>query len=230
MSHGAEFVESSFTRVREVVNRLQSPIPDWSTLLPLLCGPLSSLNLLPQPFRKYNTDPLPEGSLSLTRHIPSLQRALLEHVVPTWESTLVEEKKALLLTQYFCPEDSTNISPAPVGIALLAYSSILSLPLTEYSINLLASLSTEYPINRLHAAIFSSPNTDTVQKQSVTWEDCLRNVAAVPAKVANTAGGNTQIPPELEQGRYFDSVSLRCESLIFTLSTASTQGVRCIVT
>jgi telomere length regulation protein len=65
---------------------------------------------------------------------------------------------------------------------------------------------------------------DSLQKQSVTWEDSLRNVAAVPAKVANAAGRDTPIPPELEQGEYFNNVSLRCEYLIFTLSTAPTQG------
>ena len=224
MSHGEEFFESSFRRIRDVIIRLQSPIPDLSTLLSLICGPLGSLNLLPQPFRENNTDPLPEGSLNFTKHIPPLQRALLEHIIPTWEYTLVEENKALLLTQYFCPELSF-VSPASVDIALLAYSSILSLPLTEYSINLLARLSTKYPIDTLHAAIFSTRNPDSMQKRSIIWEDCLRDVVAVPAKVANAVGGTTQIPPELEQGKYFDNVSLRCEFLIFTLSTASTQGV-----
>jgi telomere length regulation protein len=65
---------------------------------------------------------------------------------------------------------------------------------------------------------------DSLQKQSVTWEDCLRNVVAVAAKVANAAGRDTLIPPELEQGAYFNNVSLRCEYLIFTLSAAPTQG------
>jgi telomere length regulation protein len=220
-----EFVESYLNQVRDVITRLQSPIPDLPTLLSLLCGPLSSLNLLPPQFRKYNNDPLHEGVLNSTRHIPPLQRALLEYVIPTWEATLVVEKQTLFLTQYFCPEPYA--SPGAGDIALLAYSSILSLPLTEYSINLLARLSTEYPVDRLHAAIFSSRNMDSVQKQSVTWEDCLRNVAAVPGKVANAAGGTTRIPPELEQRKYFDNVSLRCELLIFTLSPAPTQGVPC---
>jgi len=218
-----EFVESSLSQVRDVITRLQSPIPDLPTLLLLLCSPLRSLNLLPLPFRKYNTDPLPGGIINITRHIPPFQRALLEHVIPTWESTLAEEKKTLLLTQYFCPEPSFA-SLAAGDIALLAYSNILSLPLTEYSVSLLVQLSAEYPVDKLYAAIFSSHNTDSVQKQLVTWEDCLRNVAAVPAKVANTAGRSTPIPLELEQGKYFDNVSLRCEYLIFTLSTASTQG------
>jgi telomere length regulation protein len=221
MSH--EVVKSSLSQVRDIMTRLQSPIPDLPTLLSLLCGPLSSLNLLPPTFRKYNNDPSTAGTLNFARHIPLLQRALLEHVIPTWESTLVEEKKTLLLTQYFCPQPSFT-SPAAGSIALLAYSSILSLPLTKYSISLLARLSTEYSIDKLHAVVFSSWNMDSLQKQSVTWEDCLRNVAAVPAKVANAAGRDTPIPSELERGEYFNNVSLRCEYLIFTLSTAPTQG------
>jgi telomere length regulation protein len=216
--------DSALTQIKDAITRLQSPISDLPTLLPLLCSPLGSLGLLPPPFRKYNSEPLVEGTLDLAKHIPALQRALLEHVVPTWESTLAEEKKTVLLTQYFCPDPFSFTLPAAGDIALHAYSSILSLPLTEYSIKMLARLSIEYPVDRLHAAIFSTRNTDSVQKQLITWEDCLRNVAAVPAKVANAAGGIARIPPELEQKKYFENVSLRCEILIFAWSTAWIPG------
>jgi telomere length regulation protein len=221
----AESIEGSFTQIRNIITRLQSPVPDLSTLLSLLCGPLSSLQLLPPPFTKYNTDPLPEGTVNLARHIPPLQRELLEHVVPTWETALVEEQKVMLLKQYFCPEPFLA-SPTAGVIALLAYSSLLSLPLTEYSIRLLAHLSTEYSVDKLHDTIYSSRSTESPQKQSIIWEDCLRNIAAVPGKVANAAGGKMRIPPELEQEKYFHNVSIRCEFLIFTLSAASASGTQ----
>lgn len=222
----ADFTDSSLIQLRDVITRLQSPIPDLPTLQSLLCGPLSALGLLPPPFRKYNNEPLVEGALNVTRNIPLIQRALLEHVIPTWESTLAKEKETTLITQYFCPDSFSFALPAAGDIALLAYSSILSLTLTEYSIRLLAQLSVEYPIDRLHAAIFSRRSTDSSQRQSITWEDCLRNIAAVPAKVANAAGVTGRIPLELEQKRYFNNVSIRCEVLIFALSNASTQGER----
>jgi len=184
------------------------------------------MDLLPPPFRKYNNEPLPTDVFNMSRHIPPLQRTLLEHVIPTWESTLAQEKKTVLLTQYFCPDSFSFALPAAGDIAVLAYSSMLSLPLTENSIRLLARLSVEYPIDRLHTAVFANRNTDSFQKRLIAWEDCLRNVAAVPAKVANAARATTRIPPELEQKTYFENVSTRCESLISKLSAASTKGVR----
>jgi telomere length regulation protein len=213
------------TRIREVITRLQSPIPDLTTLLSLLCGPLDSLELLPPQHRKYNNNPIPKGTLNLTKHILPLQRVLLEYVFPTWESTLIEEKKLMLLTQFFCPDSFSFASAAAGDIAVLAYSSILSLPLKDHSINLLARLSTAYPVDRLHTAVFSSQALNPSQKQSVIWEDCLRNVIAAPGKVANATGTNASIPPELEPKTYFDNVSLRSEFLIFTLSVASNRGM-----
>ena len=205
-------------QVREVIKRLQSPIPDLSALLSLLCGLLDSLGLLPPQYSKYNDNPLPKGALNLTRHILPLQRVLLEHVFPVWESALEEEKKVSLLNQFFCPDSFSFMSVVAGDIAVLAYSSILSLPLTTYSINLLAHLSTEYPVDRLHAAVFSS---QALQKHSpVIWQDCLRNVISVPGKVANAIGTDTSAPLELEHRVYFDNVSVRCEFLISTLSTS----------
>jgi telomere length regulation protein len=154
------------TQIREVITRLQSPIPDLSTLLSLLCGPLDSLGLLPPQYRKFNSIPIPKGTLNLTRHVLPLQRVLLERVFPTWESILVEEKKLLLLTQFFCPDSFSFTSAAAGEIAVLAYSSILSLPLMDYSINLLARLSTEYPVDRLHAAVFSNHASESFCRNS----------------------------------------------------------------
>lgn len=217
------------TQIRQVIARLRSPISELSTLLSLLCGTLDSLGLLPPQYREYSDNLIPKDTLDLTKHILPLQMALLEYVFPTWESIFVDERKLVLLTQFFCP-DSFSFASATAGhIAVLAYSSILSLPLKGYSINLLAQLSTAYPVDRLHAAVFSSQALNDSQKQSVIWEDCLRNVIAAPAKVANATGANARIPRELEHRVYFDNVSVRSEFLIFTLSAVSNQGMPRVV-
>ena len=209
--------------VREVINRLRSTVPDLPTLLSLLACPLDCLRLLPPKFRSYNTNPLPDGAQIAAKHIPSLQRAILEHVLPTWRDVLTEEGAIVLLEQYFCPDAFSFASPAAGEVTSLAYSSIISLPLTDYSIHLLVRLTREYPIDRLHAAVFSN-STQGIPRQSITWEDCVSSVVSVPAKVANALGEKSDVPPLLDQATYFNNLSLRCESLIFSLSSKRSTG------
>ena len=85
----------------------------------------------------------------------------------------------------------------------------------------------EYPIDRLHRAIFVDRTASDLEQQTVTWEDCLRNISSVPAKVANAASGDRQIPTELQHGAYFNHVSKRTEFLIWTLSQKPAKGAHC---
>ncbi|KAJ7738480.1 telomere length regulation protein-domain-containing protein [Mycena maculata] len=202
-------------QVEEVLSRLQTALSDVSTLLGLLCGPLDCISLLPPQFRRYNTEPLPPGAVNISRHVPALQRAILQHIGPTWESVLAEKDAVPLLEQYFCPDPFSFASPVAGDVTLLAYSTILSLPLTEYSVRLLVRLSERYPIDRLHSAVFSHRERNA--KQTLGWEDCVRNVAAVPAKVANALQGKG-VPPRLEHGFYFNALCKRCECIIPSLS------------
>lgn len=216
---------SSITQVQDIISRLQSPIADLVTLLSLLCSPLNSLGLLPPQFRRFDNSLALANTPIVARHIPIIQRAILVHIAPTWKSTLDEEKKSLVLTQFFCPDSFSFASPAAGEVALSAYSTILSLPLSEFSVSLLARLSVEYPLDRLYKVVFFNQTADPFEKRSIAWEDCLRNIASVPAKVANAIAEGLEIPPELEQGRYFNNLCLRCEILIFSLSTAPTEGM-----
>ncbi|KAJ7098107.1 telomere length regulation protein-domain-containing protein, partial [Mycena belliarum] len=200
-------------QVEEVIGRLQTALSDLSTVLALLCGPLECIGLLPPQFRQYNLEPLPSGAVNISRHIPAFQREILQHIGPTWESSLAEKNAAPLLEQYFCPDVFSFASPAAGDVTLLAYSTILSLPLTEYSIRLLIRLSERYPIDRLHAAVFAGEHNS---KNMLAWEDCVRDIAAVPARVANTLRGSG-IPPELEHAFYFDAVCRRCECAVASL-------------
>jgi telomere length regulation protein len=214
--------------VRELVNRFASPVPDLTTLCSLLCSPLERIGLLPSPFRRFNVEPLPDSAeFYVPKYIPLLQRALLEHVAPTWQATLDEENMSLLLQQYFCPDSFSFAISAAGQVALFAYSSILSLPLGEFSIQLLARLSKDYPIDKLHSVLFS--RNDPSAKLVISWEDCIRNVLAVPAKVANALGERGVVPQILEHRAYFNNVSIQCEALIHSISSRPARGVLCSV-
>lgn len=208
------------TQIKDVISRLQSPIPDVSTLLRLLVAPLNCIGLVPPRFRKYDTEPLPKDSFNIARHIAPIQRALVEHVVPTWEPTLVEEDYYELVEQYFCPDLISFASSAAGQLAILAYSTLLSSALHEPAVRLLVKLCRGYPIDVLHSIIASSKG----KLKEVTWEDCVRNVAALPVKVANAMGPSGKIPAELHLDTYFNNVSLRCERLMSTLANAPAKG------
>ncbi|PBK77934.1 hypothetical protein ARMSODRAFT_14329 [Armillaria solidipes] len=199
---------------RDVVKQLRLPVGDITTLLALLSAPLDCLGLLPPTLRKYNINPLPDDTTQVLRHIPTIQKTILQYIFPTWEAALAKINATSILEQYFCPDSFSYALSSSGDVALFAYSTILSVPLSAYSIRLLERLTKEYPVDRLHRAIFSGGSTS---KKDVLWEDCIRNLAAVPAKVANFSGTDP-IPSSLEQGNYFTSLSVRCEALIFSLA------------
>ncbi|KAI0721524.1 telomere length regulation protein-domain-containing protein [Cerioporus squamosus] len=208
----AEHADTTQAQIRETITRLQAPIPDLATLLPLIAAPLATMGLLPPRFRVYNTTPISTDASSIQRHIPALQRALLEHVIPTWEPALLQEGKYEMVEQYFCPDSISFASPAAGQLAMHAYSTLLSTPLRDYSVRLLAKLCRAYPVDVLHSG-----------RRSITWEDCVQDVVSVPAKVANYMGGRSDIPSVLEHGTYFANVSMRTESLIYVSSAKKTQ-------
>ncbi|EIN07826.1 hypothetical protein PUNSTDRAFT_126727 [Punctularia strigosozonata HHB-11173 SS5] len=216
--------DASLQPIRQTISRLQSPIPDLDTLLALLTAPLDALRLLPPQFLAHNTQPLPPNAFSISRHLPPLQRALILHVVPTWHADLRDAGALPLLDQYFCPDAFSSASTTAGEVALHAYPSIISTPLNEYTLRVLSKLSKAYPIDRLHTVIFNSPTAtaDAHGRASAakTWEDCVRDVCAVPAKATNAAGPGSPLalPAELAQDVYFNHLSLRTESLVADLS------------
>ncbi|KAF9050690.1 hypothetical protein BDZ89DRAFT_1005984, partial [Hymenopellis radicata] len=202
--------------VREIIKQLQAPVPDLSTLLSLLAGPLDCLGLLPPRFQQNNANPLPKGAVHIARHIPSMQRAIVEHIYPTWEPVLSQDGSQCLLQQYFCPDTFHFALHTSGSVALQAYSTLLSTCLSQQCIMLLEMLTQSYPVDRLHSAIFSATRTEV--RVEMTWEDYIQNVVAVPAKVANYVGTGA-IPVILQQGNYFNHLSTRCECLIYSLSS-----------
>jgi telomere length regulation protein len=213
-------------QIQDLLNQLRAQIQDLPTLLSLLTAPLGAINLLTPQFRPYNTNPL--GSFNLSKHIPQLQHVILTHVVPVWEQALVSEGANALLEQYFCPDSFSNAQPVAGEVAMLAYSTLMSSSsdgLTDYGIRILERLVVEYPVDRLYAAVYSSSQKDKLVR-GVLWEDCVKNICMVPGKVANAfaARGTGDVPPMLENGMYFNNLSIRCEVLIFSLSSSSSDS------
>nr|GAT43941.1 predicted protein [Mycena chlorophos] len=197
--------------------QLQSPIPDADSLLNLLAPPLAGLSLLPPQFARFTPHPSPFSAADVLRHLPSFQREILRHIGPSWESALEENGQAAILDQFLCPDVFSFASPAAGDVTLAAYSTIMSLPFTKYSLRVLSRLSERYPVDRLLLAVFASDDKDA--KRMRRWEDCVRNIAAVPARVANALEGK-DIPPALEPGLYFGRLCKRTEHAIASLSAS----------
>ncbi|KAJ7063112.1 telomere length regulation protein-domain-containing protein [Mycena amicta] len=204
-------------QAEEIIAQLQTQISDPDTLLRLLAPPLACISLLPPQFVRYNVHPLPHTAVNISRHIPSFQREILRHIGPTWEPALAEKGLAALLDQYLCPDIFSFASPTAGEVTLLAYSTIMSLPFTEYSLRALVRLSERYPIDRLYVAVFARDGQDA--KRMRRWEDCVRNIAAIPSRVSNALRGDG-VPPSLEHGPYFSNICKRTECAIAALSAS----------
>ena len=215
-------------QIRNVVNKLKAPIPDLPTLLALVSGPLDSIGLLPPHYAQCNTAPL-SVPVDVSRHLPPIQRALLEHVIPTWEVVLSQAQLTSLVEQCFIPDSFSYAKPAAGEVAAHAYASILSLPFSSYSINLLARLTKAYPIDRLHSCAFPHGDAYSSSAQSIFgWEDVVKNLLSVPARVANALEGKGGYPKELEPDTYSFHLSVRSEVLFWKLSQEQANGVPCI--
>lgn len=206
--------------VQELLNKLQAPIENAETVLAYLAAPLDDIGLLPPLYKEYNAEPLRKGAVNATRHLARFQQAILQHVLPVWDDTLRHRKALILVDQYFCPDLFSNALSISGNVALVAYSTLLSSPLSSYVVGLLERLSNEYPIDRMYHAVYVGSHA-TAQTKDAAWNDCIRNFAMVPGKVANAAGMEKAIPSLLENGAYFNALSTRFEKLVDKLSDDS---------
>ena len=225
LSMVAEHHNDAGNQVRDVINQLQLPVPDLPTLLALVSSLLDCIGLLPPQYMPYNRAPLHSAAFNIQRHLPPLQRALLEHVIPTWEPDLSRDKLMPLVEQWFIPDSFSYARPAAGEVTVHAYRSILSLSFTPYSMDLLARLTKAYPVDRLHTSVFAHLNKDSSSQQTIlAWEDVVKSILSVPARVANSLEGKDDPPKDLEQGTYFANLSVRCEALLWKLSQERTEG------
>jgi len=207
--------------LKQILDALQSPISDLETLLTLLARPLESIGLLQKRFQKYASEKLPKGSFNIPKHLPAIQRALLQNVLPSWDSALHEENALEILDQFFCPTPS--VSQNAGRTALEAYATILFTPFNTFSVQYLSQLARSYPIQTLFDCVFDSnpPNIAAIR-----WEDCVRVVISVPVKVANFCGHEHPVPKNLQYDAYITDLSSHTGDVIWRQASSgpSSQG------
>lgn len=211
-------VSDIHNEISSIIHALKSP-RDTSSLPALLTAPLKSIGLLPDAYDPNSISPLPIQVI-IPKHIPLIQQALLESIAPSWKISY----NHLLLEQCFCPTNvPRNVAPV-TEVVLLAYSTIVSVPLTQFSVHLLQRLSVEYPIDTLFEAIFEQ---GILMRNELVWEDLVRNMLSIPSRVANAFGASIKgaIPSNLEQAFYINDICLRCERLVAYASCQSSEEI-----
>jgi len=207
--------------VKQILDVLQSPIPDLATLLILLARPLESIGLLQARFQKYASEKLPKGSFNIPKHLPVIQMALLQNILPSWDGALHEENALEIVDQFFCPTPSASHNAGRT--ALEAYNTILSTPFNTFSVQYLSQLTRSYSIQTLFGCVFDSGSSNVA---AIRWEDCVRTVISVPAKVANFCGHEHPVPDNLQYDSYIIDLCSHTENIIWRLSSlgSNSQG------
>ena len=207
--------------LKQILDALQSPISDLEVLLTLLARLLESIGPLQTRFQKYALEKLPKGSFNIPKHLPVIQRALLQNILPSWDNTLREENALEISDQFFCPTPS--VSQNANRTALEAYATILSTPFNAFSVRYLSQLTRSYPIQSIFDCVFDS---NPLNIAAIRWEDCVRAVISAPTKVANFCGHEYPVPDNLQYGNYTTGLSSCTEDIIWRLSSldSSSQG------
>lgn len=205
--------------VKRILDSLQSPIPDLETLLNLLARPLESIGLLQTRFQKYAPEKLPKGSFSIPKHLPVIQRALLQSILPSWDGALREKNVLEIAEQFLSPTPSP--SQNAIRTALEAYTTILSTPFNAFSIQYLSKLTISYHLQLLFDCVLDSNSPDVA---AIRWEDCVRAVISLPAKVANFCGDQHIVPGNLQYDTYVANLCSHTEGMIWKLSSSGSSS------
>lgn len=211
---------SSHDDIAVILRALHTPIHELQELLSLLIAPLQAIALLPPAYENHNVKLLC-SSINIPNHIPLIQHVLIEKIVPAWEFALRESGNSQLLEQYFCPVCVNEDVPAAAEVVTLAYSTIISHPLVNFSAHLLQCLSANYPMVKILKMIFQRFS----MKQEVIWEDYVRNSLSIPTRIANSVGVRGYVPPSLESASYLQTVCVQCEQLIAYASSWDMNGM-----
>ena len=205
--------------VKQILDSLQSPIPDLETLLNLLARPLQSIGLLQTRFQKYVPEKLPQGSLSIPKHLPVIQRALVQTILPSWDSALHEENVQEIAEEFLCPTSSPSRNATRT--ALEAYITILSAPFNTFSIRYLSRLTESYHIQLLFDCVFESNPPDIA---AIRWEDCVRAMISLPTKVANFCGHKHSVPGNIQYDTYVANLCSHTEGIIERLTSPNSNS------
>ena len=181
---------------RECLSQLQGPINDLQTLTNLLASSLAAYSILLSRYQHFveTLIPLSRNQKAL-RLIPQFQLAILEQVLPNWGQTLEENDLMPLVQQWFCPVNcSSEYSP---DIARHGLSSILSVPLRQSTIAILERLHHHYPLSFMYC--HSVPVLGGLSIMATAWDEYLKDIFSLPAKVANAGGlDGIRVPEQLD--------------------------------
>ncbi|KIO28623.1 hypothetical protein M407DRAFT_230005 [Tulasnella calospora MUT 4182] len=202
--------------LRPILNELRKPIHSLDALKALLRSALKNLQIktsgginLKSEDQEFGTSAF---SASDVRHILPLQDVILQQIIPTWYHTLVEDGSNELVDLLFNPPKDGKHPSALVAVH--AHTTLLSaLPSSSaFAINLLEHLVTDWPLDKIHLAMFSRPLEISDGQLQSLWSDYLRAVFALPAKVANATKNNS--PERLTFSEFFTQTLESVEGLI----------------
>jgi telomere length regulation protein len=173
------------TALRHCRDTLRTPIPDVETFTSLLDSTMIAL---------HPETTSPDHLKAINRFLPGIQTSLLTLVIPTFLAAL-DEPQQLQLSTYFCPS-----SGPPAVRRAVASTSYLTLPFLlsptppavplppqsrSYILATLEALGT-YGIDQVYWAVWASGTSEGVR--TLQWEETVRALVGVPAKVANAVG------------------------------------------
>jgi len=181
---------------RGCLSQLQGPINDLQTLTNILASSLAVYNILLPRYQRLVETLVPlSRNQKAVRLIPQFQLAILEQVLPNWEQALEENDLMPLVQQWFCPVNSSSEYIADV--ARHGLSSILSVPLRQSTVAILERLLHRYPLSSMYCHFF--PVSGGLSIVAIDWDEYLKDIFSLPAKVANAGGlGGIQIPEQLD--------------------------------
>jgi telomere length regulation protein len=203
-------MEDLTASLRETRDALKSQLPDLEALDRHLQLPLRRLGLCQEPQSSsatwFDSSEPAEADMIIRRHLPNLQAALVERVVPTWLLSLKEDPMALAhLEAYFYPALPTAPSPAQLHnarrVALSAYlvlAPLLGSPACppqsrEFVVAALERLALTYPIDSIYWAIWGTQSGGADQgRAELQWEEAIKVLVGLPTKVANAIGSRNQ--------------------------------------
>lgn len=221
---------------------LSSPHASVDALLSLIVPPLDTLGLLPDrqnlvvKYSSPSTSDVEDASAArqalLRRQLGMVQLALVEKVWPDWGQTLSSSEEQdlvdIVLERWFIPPRSTDsgVRGPIIRSSYAVLSSLLSRrkekelhqTVLDLVTSLLVKLSTEYSLEDVYLSIFTVAQPDSREegKAVAHWEGALKDVLAIPVKVANVWGARGRIrdvPVELLDSYVVPSTA---ESLVLT--------------
>ncbi|KAG8942275.1 telomere binding protein [Tulasnella sp. 408] len=181
--------------LRPILNELRKPIHNLDALKALLRSSSKRLQIRTIDVVKSETVDRESGASAFpasdVRHILPLQEVILQQIIPTWYHTLVEDGSNELVDVLFNPR--TDSKHPSAFVAAHAHTALLSaLPSSPaFAVNLLEHLVKDWPLDKIHFAMFSSPLEISDGQLQSLWSDYLRAVFAIPAKVANSTKNNS---------------------------------------